>query len=128
MARDLHHTLAFLAARHCATHGWENDHVFTVEETEVHLNKRFFAFSVFYTSQTFWIDINFPVITRPRRGSPSRWEFVSAPVTRIDSAQPLPIADRLTIFLALLIIEQHVRLVLKELYLDGRADLEATLS
>ena len=68
------------------------------------------------------------MITRPRRGFPSRWEFISAPVTRIDSAQPLPIADRLTIFLALLIIEQHVRLVLKELYPDGRADLEATLS
>ncbi|EPS97999.1 hypothetical protein FOMPIDRAFT_11560, partial [Fomitopsis schrenkii] len=62
MARRLHSTLTLLATRHCQAHGWGTDHTFTKADAELPINKRFFAFSVFFARRIFQVDINFPAI------------------------------------------------------------------
>ncbi|EPS97962.1 hypothetical protein FOMPIDRAFT_1051870 [Fomitopsis schrenkii] len=119
MARNLHRTLTVLASRHCAAHSWESNHVFTKADAELPMNEKFFVFSVFFARQIFHVDINFPVIELSEDKSTYTWRFYNAPVMQMVCAQPLPILARLSIFQALLFIEQHVRLLLKELGLEG---------
>lgn len=83
------------------------------------MNNKFFVFSVFLTRRIFQVDINFPVIQLSEDQSTYTWKFYNAPVMFMNCAQPLPIPARLSIFQTLLFIEQHVRLLSKELDLEG---------
>lgn len=116
MARDLNRTMTFLAARHCATHGWDSNHVFTKAEAELPMNKKFFLFSVFYTATIFRVDINFPAVKLLRDKSKFTWKFISAPAMNMKCTQSPPLGNRFAIFQALLFIEQHMRLLLHEIY------------
>ncbi|EPS97987.1 hypothetical protein FOMPIDRAFT_1127448 [Fomitopsis schrenkii] len=126
MARRLHSTLTLLATRHCQAHGWGTDHTFTKADAELPINKRFFAFSVFFARRVFQVDINFPAIKLSEDKSTYIWTFVNGPVMQTEYSHPLTIVARLTIFQALLFIEQHIHLLLEELDLED--GFEATLS
>ena len=127
MASRLHSTLTLLAEHHCAAQGWGSDHVFTKADAELPINEKFFVFSVFFSRRTFRVDINFPVIKQSHNAPEYTLQFINAPVSEMECTQPLPIGARLRIFQALLFIEQHLRLLLQELYPEGRHGLEETL-
>ena len=116
MARDLHRTMMFLAARHCAAHGWDSDHVFTKAEAELPINEKFFLFSILYTGRIFRVYINFPVVKLSQDKSKFTWKFINAAAMDMEYTQSPPLENRFAIFQALLFIEQHMRLLLHEIY------------
>lgn len=87
--------------------------------------RSFFVFSVLFTGQTFRIDVSLLLLEMSKGGSTRYiWKFVNGPVMEMACRQPLSLAVRFKSFRALLFIEQHMRLFLKESLDTGTDGLE----
>ncbi|OCH87771.1 hypothetical protein OBBRIDRAFT_795879 [Obba rivulosa] len=112
LAHAFHPTALRLIRHHYKSQGWSADRILTAEDAHVQLDERLYLYGICYNATDLCIYASYPAIVELRRGD-FHWIMFNrwTSTLELSSDSRPPLITSLSLFLRLLAVEQHMRVL-----------------